>query len=966
MKLKKLAKKSLSMLLATALAVSGLALDNSSVLNVKAEENTSTPLSVTAFATPEQLMNSDNFALHSDTGSGVAQKVYFGKNGEKPLQWYIAGKDSAQEIDNIVLFSAQGLDTSAFGDINIYAGSTLEATIEGCEYAESSSTSKFTAAEDSLMLSTSLASNQPSDGTAKLYALNSQGYGYDYTYITAGANDDIKIDMSYWGNDIFWLRAPFDKYSDWALVANSNHCVYDVAGQYVYSVVPAFNLDLSSVLFASSAPAATSGASLTDTMTFRVDGAEKLASGAAYTACGVTVNYDEDDGNVFLYVQDADSVYSVEITEDTAVVLSDMTGIDSLIGENTKIWLEKSEDNVAYAVMAEVVLTEHIPKADDGDCTTAITCSICGEVTTEAEAEHIDSNDDGYCDVCDSCAAPELVDGYYQIANAGNLMWFAKFVSNGEKDANAVLLADIDMTGVAWTPICQTVSFHETAATDTGYSGTFDGNGHTISNLTVTGISGGTYSYGLFGTVSGTVKNLGMVNYKYILGDASDARAGSIAGQVLTGGTIINCYSVGHDVDTKESKIAGGIAGCNYGGTISNCYALNGKVTGYTTRWGGVVGDCKKDSTAPDLAQTYGTVSNCYTDDTRVASTQNNSANITDCELQEDTAFASGEVAYLLNGEKTDGTQSWYQTFETDTYPVPDNTHGTVYSIFACDGTTPAGYSNENKNEPHIDENGDEYCDNCGVIYNGIGAYLAGYSVSLNGSIGVNFHMDLTKNVLDDNEAYMLFTLPNGTSQKVMVSDAKAKESTVIEGKTYYMFTCNIAAKEMTDTIQAQLFTSDGSTTQVYEYSVSKYAWYILDGDYDAETKELVKAMLHYGAYSQEWFDYNTTNLANAGLETLDLSEADDWDEFNPLISNNDNVGSFTSAYLTLESDTAINLKFKLADGVSFKDLRVVVQDPMGNVVPVTTDTTENVCLITLTGIKASDLDTTYDFSVTD
>ena len=299
-------------------------------------------------------------------------------------------------------------------------------------------------------------------------------------------------------------------------------------------------------------------------------------------------------------------------------------------------------------------------------------------------------------------------------------------------------------------------------------------------------------------------------------------------------------------------------------------------------------------------------------------------------------------------------------------YPVPDNTHGTVYSIFACDGTTPAGYSNENKNEPHIDENGDEYCDNCGVIYNGIGAHLAGYSVSLNGSIGVNFHMDLTQDVLDDNEAYMLFTLPNGTTQKVMVSDAKSKESAVIEGKTYYIFTCNVAAKEMTDTIQAQLITSDGSKTQVYEYSVREYADRILSGNYDAETQELVKAMLHYGAYSQEWFDYNTTNLANAGLETLDLSEANDWDGFDPIITNDENVGSFTSAYLTLESDTAINLKFKLADGVSFEDLRVVVEDPFGNVVPVTTDTTENVCLITLTGIKASDLDTTYDFSVTD
>jgi len=266
----------------------------------------------------------------------------------------------------------------------------------------------------------------------------------------------------------------------------------------------------------------------------------------------------------------------------------------------------------------------------------------------------------------------------------------------------------------------------------------------------------------------------------------------------------------------------------------------------------------------------------------------------------------------------------------------------------------------------HGDSDNNGYCDGCDAIYNGIGVHLAGYSVSLNGSIGVNFHMDLTQDVLEDNEAYMLFTLPNGTTQKVMVSDARAKEPAVIEGKTYYIFTCNVAAKEMTDTIQAQLITSDGSKTQVYEYSVREYADRILSGIYDDETKELVKAMLHYGAYSQEWFDYNTTNLANEGLDILDLSGADDWDEFNPSISNDDKVGSFTSAYLTLESDTAINLKFKLADGVSFEDLRVVVQDTMGNVVPATIDTTENVCLITLTGIKASDLDTTYSFYVTD
>ena len=43
---------------------------------------------------------------------------------------------------------------------------------------------------------------------------------------------------------------------------------------------------------------------------------------------------------------------------------------------------------------------DHIPNDDDGDCTTAITCSVCGKVTTEAKAAHTDANSDGKCDVC--------------------------------------------------------------------------------------------------------------------------------------------------------------------------------------------------------------------------------------------------------------------------------------------------------------------------------------------------------------------------------------------------------------------------------------------------------------------------------------------------------------------------------------------------------------------------------------
>jgi len=604
-----------------------------------------------------------------------------------------------------------------------------------------------------------------------------------------------------------------------------------------------------------------------------------------------------------------------------------------------------------YDVKVNVSATDNYNAVED-TMTLTITCT--------------DADNNGICDHCDYLDEPELDGEYYQIANAGNLMWFVKQVNEGQTAINAKLTADIDMKDIDWT-------------TMSSFAGTFDGNGHTILYLCADE-SGGDDDIadgsrcGLFQTLSegGTVTNLTISGAQLW----SAHSAGAIA--AVNNGTISKCIVKDSSIQLGASHGLAAIAGTNTG-TVKDCGVVNCSMT---RRWGATnSGDYAIGAVVEDNS---GTVSNCFSYGCGFSQSPNiyaivESGNVpvncyyyTDATVSDTVAnaktadqFASGEVAYLLNGSSSENV-TWYQKLLIDTYPVLDSEHGIVYSVFKCDGTTPAGYSNVNKNEPHIDENGDEYCDDCGVIYNGIGAHLAGYSVSLNGSIGVNFHMDLTQDVLDDNEAYMLFTLPNGTTQKVMVSDAKAKESTVIEGKTYYIFTCNVAAKEMTDTIQAQLITSDGSKTQVYEYSVREYADRILSGSYDAETKELVKAMLHYGAYSQEWFDYNTTNLANAGLDTLDLSDADDWDEFNPIISNNDKVGSFNSAYLTLESDTAINLKFKLADGVSFEDLRFVVQDPMGNVVPATIDTTENVCLITLTGIKASDLDTTYDFSVTD
>lgn len=93
-KTNKLGRRIQSFVLTVALMVE---LMPGNVMTVRAEESSSTELSVTAFATPEQLMSSDNFALHTDY-TGVAQKVYFGTNGERQQTWYIAGSDAADSI----------------------------------------------------------------------------------------------------------------------------------------------------------------------------------------------------------------------------------------------------------------------------------------------------------------------------------------------------------------------------------------------------------------------------------------------------------------------------------------------------------------------------------------------------------------------------------------------------------------------------------------------------------------------------------------------------------------------------------------------------------------------------------------------------------------------------------------------------------------------------------------------------
>ena len=163
-----------------------------------------------------------------------------------------------------------------------------------------------------------------------------------------------------------------------------------------------------------------------------------------------------------------------------------------------------------------------------------------------------------------------------------------------------ILIADIDLSGYAnWTPI-GTVS--------TQFTGTFDGDGHVIENLTIYQPSSDVQGlFGYVGNVSGvgTVQNLGIVG-----GSVEGKRyVGGVAG--LNNGTIANCYNTGTVTGnvTGTYSHVGGVAGLNNGGTITNCYntgSVTGNVTGNVTdtysRVGGVAG----------YNNNNGTIENCY------------------------------------------------------------------------------------------------------------------------------------------------------------------------------------------------------------------------------------------------------------------------------------------------------------------------------------------------------------------
>ena len=303
-------------------------------------------------------------------------------------------------------------------------------------------------------------------------------------------------------------------------------------------------------------------------------------------------------------------------------------------------------------------------------------------------------------------------DGSYTVTTADGLKNVAKLVNEeGKTDINITLDTDLTLTG-EWTPIG--IDYNHQ------YTGTFDGGGHTITGLAVTGSD--QYA-GLFGRIGsgGTVKNVtlkdvqitsdnssgnvgGVAGWSYgnieycsvsgsvssnstaggVVGYQSDGaitgcnssatvkgmvRAGGVAGATNSGASLTGCYATGSvsvENNTTSAAYAGGVVGSNgASSTLTACYAT-GSVTGSgsgTIYTGGVTGtnDC-------------GTLTACYHANGTVSGPDGTTGGVTGRNFK-DSLLGSGIITACYWGDNG------------QTQGIGDNQAGTTGGTTQVDGT---------------------------------------------------------------------------------------------------------------------------------------------------------------------------------------------------------------------------------------------------------------------------------------
>lgn len=248
-------------------------------------------------------------------------------------------------------------------------------------------------------------------------------------------------------------------------------------------------------------------------------------------------------------------------------------------------------------------------------------------------------------------------------------------------------------------------------------------------------------------------------------------------------------------------------------------------------------------------------------------------------------------------------------------------------------------------------------------------------SLSLNGKIDMNFYVALT-DLFAKSAAKV--TLTRGSTAPVnILANAATRRSVTVGSDTYdaSVFSLKVAAKEMNDNINATLSYAGKDEMLTENASVRKYADEVFkkvtdETTYTVQLKDLLLAMLDYGAASQNQFGYNTGNLANANV--------DDWRYVDAVVdtftghpyqapANLEGLTYYGSSLL-LESETTLRHYFVLEGGAdAAENYEAALTDGSQNSVVKTTITVDDKTLlrVDIKNIVAKDLDKDFALTIT-
>lgn len=370
---------------------------------------------------------------------------------------------------------------------------------------------------------------------------------------------------------------------------------------------------------------------------------------------------DVDDKNATITLKAATPLYETRLKFVSTVITSDqiLQAADITVKQNDKPLSNQEGQSAAMVIPSmqisydeantghlTVYLPENknkteisvtVPGLNDGNPITKSGETI-STTPNEIEMFHDDTvcsheyyNADGFCEACGAYQEPKNWKGYYEIYNAGQLFWFAKQLNDGKisNKSNLKLMKDIKIPdGYDW------ISIRDKSYT-WSFEGTIEGNYHVISGLRPANDE--TNKWGLVARIKhGSVQNIGLV----LEGDWTCGLCRTAMYDI----NIQNCFVVGTNFLNSCSN-----------GTVTNCLAVSGKLEG----------------TASSVSN-RATFTNCYE-----TSKGSNSSRGEITTIDSEEKLKSGEIAYKLNGDRSDGT--WGQVIGTEDYPHFRKYSKTVY-----------------------------------------------------------------------------------------------------------------------------------------------------------------------------------------------------------------------------------------------------------------------------------------------